>query len=94
MREASKQPLLFQPLQLGSLTLKNRIVVAPMCQYKSVDGMPVDWHYAHLGRYAIGGAGVVFYEETAVEARGERVTMRRFVRRLSAAVVSTYRITH
>jgi len=72
VREASKQPLLFQPLKLGSLTLKNRIVVAPMCQYKSVDGMPVDWHYAHLGRYAIGGAGVVFYEETAVEARGRK----------------------
>ena len=43
-----------------------------MCQYASNDGSPVDWHFGHLARYAIGGAGVVFYEETAVEARGRK----------------------
>jgi 2,4-dienoyl-CoA reductase-like NADH-dependent reductase (Old Yellow Enzyme family) len=72
MTDTTELPLLFQPLKLRSLELKNRIVVAPMCQYASVDGMPTPWHYAHLGRYAIGGAAVVFYEETAVEARGRK----------------------
>ena len=74
---ARRQPthpgaLLFTPLALRGVTLRNRIVVSPMCQYASVDGAPVDWHLAHLGRYAIGGAGLVFYEETAVEARGRK----------------------
>lgn len=68
----SQRPLLFTPQSMRELTLKNRIVVSPMCQYASVDGSPIDWHYAHLGRYAIGGAGMVFYEETAVEARGRK----------------------
>ena len=69
---ASVPPKLFTPVSLRDVTLKNRVVVSPMCQYASVDGSPVDWHYAHLGRYAIGGAAVVFYEETAVEARGRK----------------------
>lgn len=69
---ASSQPLLFSPYELRSLRLKNRIVVSPMCQYASDDGSPVDWHFGHLGRYAIGGAAVVFYEETAVESRGRK----------------------
>lgn len=64
--------MLFTPLTLRGVTVKNRIVVSPMCQYASVDGAPGDWHLAHLGRYAIGGAGIVFYEETAVEARGRK----------------------
>ena len=68
----SSVPLLFQPMALRGLTIRNRVVVSPMCQYRSVDGGPTDWHLVHLGRFAIGGAGVVFGEETAVEARGRK----------------------
>jgi len=68
----TSRPRLFEPWSQGQVRLKNRIVVSPMCQYASVDGEPVDWHYAHMGRYAIGGAGLTFYEETAVEARGRK----------------------
>jgi 2,4-dienoyl-CoA reductase-like NADH-dependent reductase (Old Yellow Enzyme family) len=64
--------LLFSPISLRGLTAKNRIVVSPMCQYRSVDGGPVDWHLVHLGRFAIGGAGIVFAEETAIEPRGRK----------------------
>ncbi|WP_426044150.1 hypothetical protein [Caulobacter sp. DWR3-1-2] len=67
------QLTLFKPLTLRGLTLKNRIVVSPMCQYVAVDGVAQDWHLAHLARFAIGGAGVVFVEATAVEPRG-RIT--------------------
>src|SRR5687768_14676085 len=69
---ADAPALLFTPLRLRSVTLRNRIMASPMCQYRSVDGAPTDWHLAHLGRLAIGGAGLVFYEETAVEARGRK----------------------
>ena len=54
------------------MTARNRIGVSPMCQYRSVDGSPTDWHLVHLGRFAIGGAGIVFGDETAVEARGRK----------------------
>jgi 2,4-dienoyl-CoA reductase-like NADH-dependent reductase (Old Yellow Enzyme family) len=63
---------LFQPLTIKSVTARNRVVVSPMCQYKSVEGSPTDWHLVHMGRYAVGGAGIVFYEETAVEDRGRK----------------------
>lgn len=69
-REA--RPLLFQPIKLRGIVAKNRIMASPMCQYLSEDGGPTDWHVAHLGRLAIGGAGIVFCEETAVEARGRK----------------------
>src|SRR6185436_377539 len=62
--------MLFDPLQVRDLTLKNRIVVSPMCQYSSDDGFATDWHLVHLGSRAVGGAGLVFTEATAVEARG------------------------
>jgi 2,4-dienoyl-CoA reductase-like NADH-dependent reductase (Old Yellow Enzyme family) len=65
-------PKLFQPISLRGVTARNRIVASPMCQYKSVDGSPTDWHFVHMGRYAVGGTGIVFYEETAVEARGRK----------------------
>jgi 2,4-dienoyl-CoA reductase-like NADH-dependent reductase (Old Yellow Enzyme family) len=65
-------PLLFQPVTIKSVTARNRIVASPMSQYLSHNGSPTDWHIAHMGRYAIGGAGIVFYEETAVEARGRK----------------------
>src|SRR5579884_694286 len=61
---------LFAPLELGNITLPNRIVVSPMCQYSSEDGYADDWHLVHLGSRAIGGSAVVFTEATAVEAEG------------------------
>jgi len=62
---------LFQPLQIRSLKLRNRILVSPMCQYSSTDGFASDWHLVHLGSRAVGGAAVVFTEATSVlpEAR-------------------------
>jgi 2,4-dienoyl-CoA reductase-like NADH-dependent reductase (Old Yellow Enzyme family) len=64
---------LFQPLTIRGVTLKNRIVVSPMCQYSSVDGLADDWHLVHLGSRAVGGAGLLFVEATAVTAQG-RIT--------------------
>ncbi|RAS68407.1 2,4-dienoyl-CoA reductase-like NADH-dependent reductase (Old Yellow Enzyme family) [Lentzea atacamensis] len=62
--------LLFSPLTLRSVTLSNRIAVSPMCQYSATDGIPNDWHLVHLGSRAVGGAGLVIAEATAVEPRG------------------------
>lgn len=64
---------LFSPLQLKGLTLRNRIVVSPMCQYSSIDGFANDWHLVHLGSRAIGGAGLIIMEATAVSPEG-RIT--------------------
>jgi 2,4-dienoyl-CoA reductase-like NADH-dependent reductase (Old Yellow Enzyme family) len=61
---------LLQPLALRELVLKNRVVVSPMCQYSARDGVPNDWHLVHLGRFALGGAALVFTEATAVEPEG------------------------
>jgi 2,4-dienoyl-CoA reductase-like NADH-dependent reductase (Old Yellow Enzyme family) len=61
---------LFEPLTLRSLTLANRIVVSPMCQYSSLDGFSNDWHLVHLGSRAVGGAALVFTEASAVTADG------------------------
>lgn len=61
---------LFDPLPLRSLTLQNRIVVSPMCQYSSVDGFSNDWHFVHLGTRAVGGAALVMTEAAAVTADG------------------------
>ncbi len=61
---------LFAPFALGDVTLKNRVVVSPMCQYSSNEGHPTPWHLVHLGSRAVGGASLVFTEATAVEARG------------------------
>jgi 2,4-dienoyl-CoA reductase-like NADH-dependent reductase (Old Yellow Enzyme family) len=63
-------PQLLSPFKVRDLTLKNRIVVSPMCQYSAIDGVATDWHLVHLGRFAIGGAALVFVEATGVEARG------------------------
>ena len=65
--------LLFEPLALREVRTRNRIVVSPMCQYSAKDGYVGDWHLVHLGKFAQGGAGVVFVEATAVEKRG-RIT--------------------
>ena len=61
---------LFRPLTLRGITLRNKIMVSPMCQYSSEDGYANDWHLVHLGSFAIGGAALVMTEATAVEARG------------------------
>jgi 2,4-dienoyl-CoA reductase-like NADH-dependent reductase (Old Yellow Enzyme family) len=63
---------LFQPLTLRGVKLKNRIAVSPMSQYRALSGHANDWHMVHLGRFALGGAGLVFAEATAVEDRGRR----------------------
>ena len=62
--------LLLSPYSLRGVTARNRIWVAPMCQYSAVDGMPDDWHLVHLGARAVGGAGVVLTEATAVSPEG------------------------
>ena len=64
---------LFEPLSIKSITLRNRIGVSPMCMYSYTDGFSSDWHLAHLGARAVGGAGLIIAEATAVEARG-RIT--------------------
>jgi len=64
---------LFDPFKLKDVTLKNRIVVAPMCQYSAIDGHISDWHLVHLGSHAIGGAGLIIAEATAVVPEG-RIT--------------------
>ena len=64
---------LFTPIKLRDLTLANRIMVAPMCQYSSVDGEANDWHFTHINSLALSGAAIFCIEATAVEAIG-RIT--------------------
>ena len=61
---------LFESYKLRNVEFRNRIWVSPMCQYSSVDGMPTDWHLVHLGSRAVGGAGLVIQEATAVSPEG------------------------
>jgi 2,4-dienoyl-CoA reductase-like NADH-dependent reductase (Old Yellow Enzyme family) len=75
---------LFSPFRMREIELKNRIVVSPMCEYSAKDGHPQAWHLVHLGSRAIGGAGLVFTEASAVEERG----------RISAADTGIYEDTH
>src|SRR5438874_4512138 len=65
-----RMPHLFEPLTIRSVTLANRIVVSPMCEYSSVDGFSNDWHFVHLGSRAVGGAALVMTEATAVTPVG------------------------
>lgn len=62
--------LLFSPLTLRHVTFRNRVFVSPMCQYSSRDGLPNDWHLVHLGSRAVGGAGMVMVEASAVSPEG------------------------
>jgi len=64
---------LFDPLPLRGVEARNRVMVSPMCQYSAEDGLPTEWHGVHLGSRAVGGAGLVMAEATAVEPRG-RIT--------------------
>ena len=75
---------LFSPLTLRDVTLPNRIVVSPMCEYSSPEGFATDWHMVHLGSRAVGGAGLVLTEATAVTADG----------RISSADLGIYRDEH
>ena len=61
---------LYAPFAQRSLTLRNRLVVSPMCQYSAVDGVPNEWHLVHLGSRAVGGAAVIVTEATAVSPEG------------------------
>jgi len=61
---------LFSPLEVGSLRLANRIVIAPMCQYSAIDGCMSDWHVIHLGHLALSGASLLTIEATAVTPEG------------------------
>ncbi len=76
--------LLFSPFSLRDVTLRNRIVVSPMCEYSSPNGFATDWHMVHLGSRAVGGAGLVLTEATAVTADG----------RISAADLGIYLDEH
>lgn len=61
---------LFSPVTIKSIRFKNRIIVSPMCQYSSADGFATDWHLVHLGSRAVGGAGLIITEATAVSPEG------------------------
>src|SRR5436190_5717870 len=61
---------LFDPLSVRDLTFRNRVFVSPMCEYSSIDGYANDWHFVHLGSRAVGGAGLVLTEATAVLPEG------------------------
>lgn len=67
-RDGSPVPPAFQPLKLREMTVSNRLVVAPMCQYSAQDGLPGDWHLMHYGSRGVGGAGLLFTEMTCVAA--------------------------
>ncbi len=75
---------LFSPLTIRGVTFRNRIAVSPMCEYSCDDGLANDWHMVHLGSRAVGGAGLVLTEATAVEAAG----------RISPADLGIYRDDH
>ncbi len=64
---------LFEPIQLRDVTVRNRIMLSPMCQYSAPDAVPGEWHYVHYGSRAAGGAGIVMTEATAIEPAG-RIT--------------------
>ena len=71
--DASRPAPLLSPITLRGVTSRNRVVISPMCQYSAQDGVANDWHFAHLARFALGGAGLVFVEATAVQREG-RIT--------------------
>ena len=68
-----RRPELFTPVDVGGITLPNRIVISPMCQYSADDGCMTDWHQVHLGHLAYSGAGLMIVEATHVTREG-RIT--------------------
>src|SRR4029079_10883771 len=85
-RDAGERPVppLFTPFQLRGLTLRNRVVVAPMDMYSAKDGTPNDFHLVHLGARALGGAGLIITEMTCVSPEG----------RISLGCTGMYRPEH
>src|ERR1700746_2949563 len=73
LSDSARMAHLFDPLTIRDVAFANRVFVSPMCQYSSTDGLPNDWHVVHLGSRAVGGAGLVMTEATAVTAQG-RIT--------------------
>lgn len=73
VKKENIMPHLFSPIKIKSIEFKNRIVVSPMCEYSSDDGFANDWHLVHLGSRAVGGAGLIITEATAVSPEG-RIT--------------------
>src|SRR3954447_23867407 len=71
--ELSRMSALFSPIKLRGLSLKNRVVVSPMCQYSADDGVATDWHFTHINNLALSGAAMFCIEATHVEAIG-RIT--------------------
>src|SRR5689334_21268628 len=69
-RSAPLTSPLFSPLTIRGLEVRNRLWVAPMCQYSAVEGVPQEWHHTHLAQFASGGAGIVIAEATAVSPEG------------------------
>jgi len=67
------EPMLFTPIDLRAVSLRNRIVISPMCTYSAEDGIAQPWHMVHLGQFALGGAAAVFTEAASVTAQG-RIT--------------------
>ena len=65
--------MIFNKIKVGGISLNNRIIVSPMCQYSAKNGCPTEWHYAHLGNLATSGAGMLTVESTAVNMNG-RIT--------------------
>ena len=65
-----ERPLLLSPLDLRGLRLRNRIVISPMCQHAAEEGRATDWHLVHLGKFALGGAGLILTESTSVSPEG------------------------
>src|SRR5271165_826829 len=72
LRDGAKDTMafIFDPLPIRGITLKNRLVVSPMCEYSSEDGFATDWHLVHLGSRAVGGAALVLTEAIAVSPEG------------------------
>ena len=70
MHQGSVMSQLFSPLSLGKLSLPNRIIIAPMCQYSAINGEATDWHTIHLGQLSLSGAGLLIMEATAVSPEG------------------------
>ena len=61
---------LFTPITLGGVELRNRVIVAPMCQYSAADGNANDWHLMHIGQFAVSGVGLIIMEATGVTPEG------------------------
>ena len=68
---------LFTPVTIRGLEVRNRLWVAPMCQYSAVDGVPQEWHHTHLAQFASGGAGIVIAEASGVSPSSQTLEVRK-----------------